>query len=71
MIHTVKAFNVVNEAEIHVFMEFPCFFYDPTDVGPSIAYQIFDKWVLLFILIKYVHVIGNNSWHDLFRSVIL
>ena len=33
VIHTVKGFIVVNEAEVHIFLEFSCFFYDPTDVG--------------------------------------
>ena len=33
VIHTVKVFGVVNEAEVDVFLEFSCFFYDPTDVG--------------------------------------
>ena len=33
MIHTVKGFSVVNEAEVDVFLEFPCFFYGPTDAG--------------------------------------
>ena len=33
MIHTVKGFSVVNEAEVDVFLEFPCFLYDPVDVG--------------------------------------
>ena len=37
MIHTVKGFSVVNEAEIDVFLEFSCFFYDPTDVGNLIS----------------------------------
>ena len=31
VIHTVKGFGVVNEAD--VFLEFSCFFHDPTDVG--------------------------------------
>ena len=31
MIHTVKSFSVVNEAD--VFLEFSCFVYDPVDVG--------------------------------------
>ena len=35
MIHTVKGFSVVNEAD--VFLEFPCFLYDPTDVGNLIS----------------------------------
>ena len=29
MIQTVKGFSMVNEAEVGVFLEFPCFFYDP------------------------------------------
>jgi len=29
VIHTVKGFSVVNEAEIDVFLEFSRFFYDP------------------------------------------
>ena len=37
VIHTVNVFNVVNEAEVDVFLEFSCFFYDPTDVGNMIA----------------------------------
>ena len=31
VIHTVKGFSVVNEAD--VFLELSCFFYDPVDVG--------------------------------------
>ena len=33
VIHTVIGFGIINEAEVDVFWEFPCFFYDPTDVG--------------------------------------
>ena len=29
---TVKGFSVINEAKVDVFLEFSCFFYDPTDV---------------------------------------
>ena len=32
VIHTVKGFVVVNKAEVGVFLELSCFFYDPTDV---------------------------------------
>ena len=32
VIHTVKGFGIVNKAEIDVFLELSCFFYDPTDV---------------------------------------
>ena len=37
VIHTVKGFSAVNEAEVDVFLEFPCFFCDPTDVGNLIS----------------------------------
>ena len=43
-IHTVKGFSVVNEAEIDVFLEFPCFFHDPADVGNLISgFSAFSK----------------------------
>ena len=32
VIHTVKGFSIVSEAEVDVFLEFPCFLYDPVDV---------------------------------------
>ena len=37
VIHTVKGFSVVNEAEVDVFIEFSCFFKDPEDVGNLIS----------------------------------
>ena len=33
VIHTVKGFGVVNNAEVDVFLELSCFFDDPMDVG--------------------------------------
>ena len=33
VIHTVKGFGVVNKAELVVFLELSCIFYDPADVG--------------------------------------
>ena len=37
VIHTVKAFGIVNKAEIDVFLELSFFFDDPTDVGNLIS----------------------------------
>ena len=37
VIHTVKDFGIVNEAELDVFLEFSCFFYDPRNVGNLIS----------------------------------
>ena len=33
VIHTVKGFDIVNKAEMDVFLELSCFFDDPADVG--------------------------------------
>ena len=32
-----KGFSIVSEAEVGVFLEFSCFFYDPVDVGNLIS----------------------------------
>ena len=37
VIHTVKGFRLVIVAEVSVFLEFSCFFYDPIDVGNLIS----------------------------------
>ena len=37
MIHTVKGFGVVNKAEVDVFLELSCFFYDQMDIGNLIS----------------------------------
>ena len=37
VIHTVIGFSVVNEAEVDIFLEFPCLFYDPMDAGNLIS----------------------------------
>ena len=64
MIYTVKGFGVFNEAEIDVFLEFSCFFYDPMDVGNLISdFSAFSKsnlnmWRFL------VHVLLKPSLKD-------
>ena len=37
VIHRVKDFSIVKEAEVDDFLEFSCFFYDLTDVGTWIS----------------------------------
>ena len=37
VIHTIKGFGIVNKAKIDVFLELPCFFDDPADVGNLIS----------------------------------
>ena len=33
VIHTVKGFGIVNNAQIDIFLELSCFFNDPADIG--------------------------------------
>ena len=37
VIHTAKGFGIVNKAEVDVFLELCCCFYDPMDVGNLIS----------------------------------
>ena len=37
MIHTVKGFNIVDETEVDVFLEFSSFLYDSADVDNLIS----------------------------------
>ena len=37
LIHTVNGFGVMNEAEVDVFLELTCFFYDPMDIDNLIS----------------------------------
>ena len=65
LIHTVNGFSTFNEAEVDVFLEFPCFFYDPTDVGNSISgSSVFSK-PILYIWKFLVPVLLKPSLKDL------
>ena len=37
VIHIVKDFGIVNEAEVDIFLELSCFFDDPVNVGNLIS----------------------------------
>ena len=37
MIHTVKGFDIVNKAEVYIFLELSCIVDDPTEVGNLIS----------------------------------
>ena len=40
VIHKVKGFGIDNKAEVDVFLELSCFFYDPMDVGNFISKKL-------------------------------
>ena len=64
VIYTVKGFSVVSEAEVDVFLEFPCFLYDPTNVCNLISgSSAFSKYSL-YIWKFSVHVLLKASLKD-------
>ena len=72
MIHTVKGFSVVNEAEVDVFLELSCFFYDPMDVGNLISGSFAFSKSSLNILNFMVHVLlkpGLENFEHYFASM--
>ena len=42
VIHTVKGFGIVNKAEIDVFRELSCLFYDSADVSVALSSFFYD-----------------------------
>ena len=64
VIYTVKAFGVVNKAEVDVFLELSCFFYDPMDIGNLIfGSSAFSK--SNFNILKFsVHLLLKPSLKD-------
>ena len=64
MIHTVKGFSVVHEAERDVFLKFPCFLYNPTNVGSLISYCSFFSKPCLDIWKFLVHIMLKPSMQD-------
>ena len=61
MIHTVKGFSIVNEAEVDIFLEFPCIFYDPVDVGNLISGSSVFSRPSLYIWKFSVHILLKPS----------
>ena len=69
VIHPVKSFSKVSEAEVDVFLEFSSFFYDPTDVGNLISgSSVFSKsslYVLKFLVRVLLKPTLKDFEHDL------
>ena len=61
MIRAVKDFSIVNEAELGLFLKFPCFFYDPADVGNLISGSSAFSELSLYIWKVLVHELLKPS----------
>ena len=72
VVYTVKGFDIVNKAEIDVFLELCCFYDDPVDVGYLISgFSAFSK-TSLNIKKFMVHVLlkpGVENFEHCFTSV--
>ena len=75
VIHIVKSFSVLNEAEVDAFLKFPCFLYDPGNVGtlisvssglskPSLYLWKFSVHVLLKPNLKDFEYCLANIWNE-------
>ena len=72
VIHTVKGFEIANQAEIDVFLEVSCFFDDPADVGNLISGSSAFSKTSLNIWKFTVHVLlkpGLENFEHYFSSV--
>ena len=72
VIHTVKAFGIVNKAEIDVFLELSCFFDDPAVVGSLVSGSSAFSITSLNIWKVTVHVLlkpGLENFEHYFNSV--
>ena len=69
VIHT-KSLAIVNEAKVDVFLEFPCFFYDPMNVGNLVSgSSAFSKSILNIWKCNVLLKPGLENFEHYFASV--
>ena len=65
VVHTVKGFSTVDEAEVDVLLEFSCFFYDSVDVGSFVSDSSAFSKSSLYIWNFSVHILLKSSLNDI------
>ena len=69
VIHTVKDFSIVNEAEVYIFLELSCFFYVPVVVGSLMSGSSAFSKSSLFIWKSSVHILLKPTLKDFERNL--
>ena len=62
MIHTVKGFSVINEAEVDIFLEFPCILHDQMNVNKLTSGFCASSKPNLYIFKFLVHILLEGFW---------
>ena len=72
VVHPIKGFDIVNKAEVYIFLELSCFFNDPTDVGNLISGSSAFSKSSLNIWKSTIHILlkpGLENFEHYFTSV--
>ena len=64
VIHTVKGFSVVNEAEVDIFLELPCLLHDPTNVSNLLSGSFAFSKLSLYIWKLSVDILLKHNLKD-------
>ena len=64
VIYAVKGFSIINETQVAVSLEFPCFLYDPTNLGNLISYSSAFSKLSLYIWKFLIQVLLKPSLKD-------
>ena len=72
VIHRIKGFDILNKAEIDIFLELSCFYNDPADVGDLISGSSAFSKTSLIIWKFTVHILlkpDSENFEHYFASV--
>ena len=65
IVHTIKGFDIVNKAEVDIFLELSCFFDDPVNAGNlTSGSSAFSKSSLNIWKFTSVHVLLKSGLED-------